>query len=1094
MDSLSIKINAMLEEGSIKNIRTEIENLQKLFDSSPIKIKLDIDNKDFKRFSADINKISGNLNTSLDSTIGKTSIIYDNLKGHTTHLTKATLGYGEQLNLATKVADATGEILKDETSISQNYEQQRKLLEKIELFKQRMLGSDGVKGEFDIIRGKYGSKVSESILGDLTKETENLGSNLATADIEMKKITQSTNLLTKEASQSRTVLGRLADNAFKFLRFYLVGQQIVNLTRSIKDGIKYVQELDNALNRIRVITGETQEYVEKLGKSYNTLAKELGATTLEVVNGSVAWFRQGKTAQEAQELVKASIVESKLAAIDSAQATEYLTATLNGFKLESKDAMMVVDQMVAVDNVAATSVAELSVALQRASNSASDAGIELSRLLGYVGTVSSVTRKSASSIGESFKTMFARMADIKMGKIDEDGMALSDVESALNRIDIALRSSKTTFRDFDDVLDDVAKSWKELDDIERSNVAKAVAGIRQRENFLVLMNNYDKALELEGVALDSNGLALERYEIHLDSVQAKKDRLKATWESFYKSIFNVDVMKGLIGNLTSVVEWMEKANVVIPVLTGLIVGVLYVALSKLKTKLAEINILSGGIPLLIGAIATAITWLGISVSSANTAMKKLNEESIESVRIQKEEVESVDKLTKRYDELKEKTELTTDEKEELYKIQVKLAEIYPQTADGMGLENDKITSQIGLIKQLNATKKEGYEEDIKRLAQKGKLEIQNLTLERDSLELEKSSIQSKLKNHEDFVSKYSDLYQKARSEMDDGRLSDSTVNQIVSIKDSRYDFSGGTLGFFETVEKEMKDWEKSSFKISELNDKLEENKKLRNQYAEAIVALDKIENPHKYSNNPNPYSDFYEDHLTPAKQQGGYFPEKDEDSNADAVEGSKYSPLLTRDALKQLLDVNKISLDYYYNQLLRIEQSQYSGYRDKSYEQLQSLLQSSDEGVATKAKSFVSLFGEIQSVERQISDENIKLATESAKQAIEDFENSLTPYHDKLYDINFQLNRYKEILSQTPKDEQESYLTRTNILLEQEKNTLHELNETRRKHLATLEPTSEEYAKLSKEIDNTSLEWWKLDNQQKANLKTIENYYENLED
>jgi TP901 family phage tail tape measure protein len=53
--------------------------------------------------------------------------------------------------------------------------------------------------------------------------------------------------------------------------------------------------------------------------------------------------------------------------------------------------------MVAVDNAAATSVKELAEALQRTSNIAQMSGVSFNQLLGYVGTVSSVTRKSAMS-------------------------------------------------------------------------------------------------------------------------------------------------------------------------------------------------------------------------------------------------------------------------------------------------------------------------------------------------------------------------------------------------------------------------------------------------------------------------------------------------------------------------------------------------------------------------------------------------------------------------------------------------------------------------------------------------------------------------
>ena len=48
---------------------------------------------------------------------------------------------------------------------------------------------------------------------------------------------------------------------------------------------------------------------------------------------------------------------SKLGALESAQATEYLTAILNGFQMEASESTSVVDRLIAVDNIAATSFA-----------------------------------------------------------------------------------------------------------------------------------------------------------------------------------------------------------------------------------------------------------------------------------------------------------------------------------------------------------------------------------------------------------------------------------------------------------------------------------------------------------------------------------------------------------------------------------------------------------------------------------------------------------------------------------------------------------------------------------------------------------------
>lgn len=71
--------------------------------------------------------------------------------------------------------------------------------------------------------------------------------------------------------------------------------------------------------------------------------------------------------------------------------------------------------------------------------------------LGYLATTGEVTQKSMSSIGESFKTIFTRMNDIKANKlelIDEDGTTetLSDVELTLKNVGIDLRATVNEYK------------------------------------------------------------------------------------------------------------------------------------------------------------------------------------------------------------------------------------------------------------------------------------------------------------------------------------------------------------------------------------------------------------------------------------------------------------------------------------------------------------------------------------------------------------------------------------------------------------------------------------------------------------------------
>ncbi len=130
---------------------------------------------------------------------------------------------------------------------------------------------------------------------------------------------------------------------------------IYGAINQFRQGIEYIKDLDKELTNVQVVTGMSEESVQALGMQYNSLAKEMGATTLEVAKGNLEWLRQGKTAQEANELVKSSLVLSKLGNLETAQSTEYLTSTLNGFKLEAEDSMGVIDKIIALDNSFSTS-------------------------------------------------------------------------------------------------------------------------------------------------------------------------------------------------------------------------------------------------------------------------------------------------------------------------------------------------------------------------------------------------------------------------------------------------------------------------------------------------------------------------------------------------------------------------------------------------------------------------------------------------------------------------------------------------------------------------------------------------------------------
>lgn len=205
------------------------------------------------------------------------------------------------------------------------------------------------------------------------------------------QVIQSTTAVSATDNFGRTI----EKNTQKVFQWMIATTLIYGSLKEIGKAIQYIEDLNKEMTNIQIVTGASSSTISNLANQYNALAKEIGATTLEVAKGSLEWARQGKTAEETSVLLKDSMMMSKLANLDAAQSTEYMTSIMNGFKLSVNDMLPALDKLVALDNAYATSVGEISSAMQYSAAVANQAGVSYDQLAAYITTVSSVTRMSA---------------------------------------------------------------------------------------------------------------------------------------------------------------------------------------------------------------------------------------------------------------------------------------------------------------------------------------------------------------------------------------------------------------------------------------------------------------------------------------------------------------------------------------------------------------------------------------------------------------------------------------------------------------------------------------------------------------------------
>jgi len=493
--------------------------------------------------------------------------------------------------------------------------------------------------------------------------------------------------------------------------------------RKIKEGVQFIEDLNKSMTNVQIVTGMSTSQARALAIEYNNLAKELGATTLEVAEGSLEWQRQGKTAEETQKLLRASVMMAKLGNLDQAQSTEYLTSIINGYKLSLDEVMPTISKLVALDNNYASSVGEIAAALQKVSAVSSQSNVSLEEMAAMITVVSSDTRIAAETIGQAWKTVLMRLQNVKLGKfLSEDGEDISDVERVLTSLGVKVRDDRDSWRDFSDVLSDTMVLWRQLGSegktVEQSMIANAFAGQRQANVFIDLMNNQDKYNEALKVQAESLGLVEQRYKIFNDSVEAAKNRFAASLEEMWSKTITPEAIKNIADLGTKIIGVINTLGGLIPILKAIGAALIVINYQTILSGLGSLvtiipAVISGltGITFGLGGVTTALAattagtaaaTAGISIlvgalvlliSNIKTAEERvvaLNEAFQEDSNQYNSNQEELKKLAERYEELSKKVNRSLEDTIELLDIQTTLDTKYGALTAGMDLYTDAI--------------------------------------------------------------------------------------------------------------------------------------------------------------------------------------------------------------------------------------------------------------------------------------------------------------------------------------------------------------------------------------------------------------------
>ena len=354
-------------------------------------------------------------------------------------------------------------------------------------------------------------------------------------------------------------------------QFFSLANSIAVVRRILQDTIQTTKELDAAMTQTAVVTDFSIADMWKELPRYTEEAKKLGVTIKGVYETMTLYYQQGLKTNEVFEVGSETLKMARIAGLDYAKATDFMTAALRGFNMEVNElnAQKVNDVYSELAAITAADTQEIATAMTKTASIASSANMEFETTAAFLSQIIETTRESAETAGTAMKTVIARFTELKkdpaeIGEVDGEIVDANKIETALKTINVALRDSSGQFRNLDEVFLDISAKWNTLDTNTQRYIATMAAGSRQQSRFIAMMSDYDRTMELVSAANTSAGASQRQFDKTLESLDAKLNRLKDAWDQFSMGFANNKLIKAGVDTLTWIIDSLNKLISLLP--------------------------------------------------------------------------------------------------------------------------------------------------------------------------------------------------------------------------------------------------------------------------------------------------------------------------------------------------------------------------------------------------------------------------------------------------------------------------------------------------------------------------------------------------
>ena len=503
------------------------------------------------------------------------------------------------------------------------------------------------------------------------------------------------------------------------------------LKNQTENAVRSVTDLNKAMTLVNMtMSNMSGSSLYSLKQQSLSMAKDLSAATKTVTDAVTIYANENESVSSMLNKAQPTVLLSAASGMSSSSSADAIQGILNQFNLSEDQAMHVADTVEKLSSEIALDFSKgcdtISQSIATSGSVVNEAGMSFEKYAALVSTTAEKTRVSGSQIGNAFKTIFSRISRSKDGLTTDAEM--SDAEAALKSVGVSVRGADGDLRDISDTLDNLNEVWGTLNHSQRSYVAEMAAGVRQKNIFEAAMDSYNKALQLEQAALNSDGTAMKINEKRADSINGKMEKLSATMTQLYSDAMPEEAIEGMIDFATAVAKVVDNFGLFQGALSSLgVVGgakIISTIASNWTGLLSAITSPLGIGTIAVGGAVAAISAYQKSVSEMVESAKQAGDEWESGQENLQGQIDKISELRTALDSGTLSEQEAASAKSELLSIQESLSESYGSQVAGIDLINGSLTEQIALLDQVSQKQAEQFQNENKKGIEKAQKEIE----------------------------------------------------------------------------------------------------------------------------------------------------------------------------------------------------------------------------------------------------------------------------------------------------------------------------------------------------------------------------------